>query len=1100
MRQSPPFVAALLFGCLALAAVHRPAWAFEPPVDKAGPLTVRIEGPTQVTQTGVALPLRVVIENAAEETIRGTVRLGLIDRWTARPAEPVPFQAAGKATTALVFQVTAAPGTYNALYPIHAYAEFQADGRSLAAHPILILETKLAHPPRASVTVPWRPVALAENGELALWRMPVQRSVVAVFGRQPKLMPVGWQGSEVTSRGATYLRRQTLDGQSRQVVAIHPPWWQGNVGTQWIEYPIALPGSGPITLHFANAVTPTGKGDGVTFRVHVLPLDAPAGKLGEVVYEHHTAAKTWSPAEADLSRFAGQTIRLQLESHPGPKNNTGWDQSYWAEPLLVAGNPPPAAPLPPAGTTGSRLLGKIACGGQEYEVRLWPGRRGLLDAVVGFSHGEHRLYFRGFQVRVLGGRIDDAASPISLEKTIEEPCQAGVRVRHRFAGYLGTFDVVVHLRVEQGVLKAGFSLENAPPPQPWQVVYLEDIAAGPWSDRLEQVYAGTGNVLRRPGEYRLGFDGHRLSTSFVGFDFAGGVSLVQASDVPPVALEIRPREAHASLHAEHQATLTFIPSGNVFEALKLWRTVNGLKPAGGVHKAAGRFVFDLWGGRYGASATALRRAFRYGLTDAMVVWHNWQRWGYDYRLPNLVPPNPRWGTLEEMRDLMAACREAGVPFALHDNYIDFYPDADGFSYPRQIAFHHDGTPVKAWLNKGRDAQSYRYRADAIAPLLNRNVQWLRQNMPPTAYFIDVWSSARPYDYWTADGRFFTAVQTRDTWGKLFASIRDTLGGDAPQISESGHDQLIGWLDGAQTNHLRVGKSLPGNYGWCVWDWPCDDAERTPWFDAAHHDRFVLHGAGYSVRYAGGLDPRLHGIYSDDYLATEVLTGHPAMVSQPFGRDVVRTYWLLGEWMRALALRTIERVEYVGGDLHRQHVTWSGGAEVWVNRGETDWDLDGRTLPQYGFLARVPGDRGTGEAALERRGGVVVEWAASPAHVYVHGRKLVAVKLPKADPLVARWNAEAKPIDFGAVVTADGCRLSRQDQGLLVVPLPADRARVAFAATIRWPKLPWSLPRPTLLEAIDEQGNVLSRQPIDPAAGQIEITGEGKAFGYRLRTR
>jgi hypothetical protein len=30
-----------------------------------------------------------------------------------------------------------------------------------------------------------------------------------------------------------------------------------------------------------------------------------------------------------------------------------------------------------------------------------------------------------------------------------------------------------------------------------------------------------------------------------------------------------------------------------------------------------------------------------------------------------------------------------------------------------------------------------------------------------------------------------------------------LGDSAPRISESGHDQLIGWLDGAQANHLRV---------------------------------------------------------------------------------------------------------------------------------------------------------------------------------------------------------------------------------------------------------------------------------------------------------
>ena len=46
---------------------------------------------------------------------------------------------------------------------------------------------------------------------------------------------------------------------------------------------------------------------------------------------------------------------------------------------------------------------------------------------------------------------------------------------------------------------------------------------------------------------------------------------------------------------------------------------------------------------------ALERAFRYGLTDAAVVWHNWQRWGYDYRLPEIYPPNPEWGTEKELQ-------------------------------------------------------------------------------------------------------------------------------------------------------------------------------------------------------------------------------------------------------------------------------------------------------------------------------------------------------------------------------------------------------------------------------------------------------------------
>ena len=177
-----------------------------------------------------------------------------------------------------------------------------------------------------------------------------------------------------------------------------------------------------------------------------------------------------------------------------------------------------------------------------------------------------------------------------------------------------------------------------------------------------------------------------------------------------------------------------------------------------------------------------------------------------------------------------------------------------------------------------------------------------------------------------------------------------LGNNAPQISESGHDQLIGWLDGAQTNHLRVDRPVPDHYySWSVWDIRCDDAERVPWFDFAHHDRFILHGAGYSGRYQAGLDARLHGIYSDDYIATEVLTGHPAMVSSPFGRDVVRKYWLTHDIMRALALRHIKQVTFVDDDLHHQYVQWSDGGHVWVNRGQSDWEVKGYVLPPYGFL-------------------------------------------------------------------------------------------------------------------------------------------------------
>jgi hypothetical protein len=350
------------------------------------------------------------------------------------------------------------------------------------------------------------------------------------------------------------------------------------------------------------------------------------------------------------------------------------------------------------------------------------------------------------------------------------------------------------------------------------------------------------------------------------------------------------------------------------------------------------------------------------------------------------------GSTEDFIALAAECKKNGVLFAPHDNYIDFYPDARGFSYD-EIAFSANGAPVKAWFNKGRQAQSYRWRADRLQPAMQSNIQSIRDHIAPTGYFIDVWSSAGPYDYWTRDGAFHDRLSTRKVWADTFTYIRNTFGDNAPQISESGHDQLIGALDGGQCNHLRVDTPPAGEMNWTVWNIKVADAERIPWYDAAHHDRFVLHGAGYENRYAGGLDTPMHGIYSDDYITTEVLDGHPAMVPTPMGRDVVRKYWLLHDLMRALALARFDTHEFAAGNLHRQRVKWENGGEVWVNRGADDWTADGHILPQYGFYARVPGPNGVTEAAIERRDGVIVEWSRSPQATYSNARPYVTDHLP-----------------------------------------------------------------------------------------------------------
>ncbi len=974
------------------------AWAYNPPVDTAGPLTVRIleptigsygaGGPVVLNRTEAPFTLTVALENSGAAALSGTVRLAVIDQWRVEPASR-PFQVTARGRSRLEFTVTVGEGTFNAHYPIHAFAEFVHDGRRMTAHPVLILQTRLANPPRARLPLEWRAVRVPAQGTMGLWRLPVRRDSARV-SRGAGLLTADAAESAPAVQTVTHAGREAL----RFALGPRPPSMLERAESVAVEYPLLLPNSGPIRFQCDVA----GRAAFSLF----------AGLVSAA--EHTSASDEWQRVGADLSRFAGQEITLRLEAE-------GAAPAYWGEPVIVAGTEPPlkTAVLTPA--TG---------------MRVTLGRRGILDSTIEFRN---KIRLSGFRVQVLGDRLDDR----SAAELAEVRQEGNHRIRHRFRSWAGDFDLMSELGVEGFALKVRFWLENEPPPRPWLPVYLEAVSAGPWSAPIRRIYAGAGNVIEKPKPFQAGFDGHRLATSFVGFEFEGGGAIVQGVDVPPDRLEFQDRIC--TLVAPHAQTLTFIAAPNAWDGAEVWRDINGRKASPGVAALAGRFVFDLWGRMpYREAARQLERAFRYGLTDAAVVWHNWQRWGYDYRLPDIFPPNPEGGTVEDFRELAGKCRKHGVLFAPHDNYIDFYPDAEGFTYD-DMAFNRDGTPRRAWYNSGRQAQSYRVRADRLRPFLERNVRLIRDRIAPNAYFIDVWSSMGPYDYWTRDGGFVPRTVTRQVWGESFAWIRELLDG-GPQISEAGHDQLIGWLDGAQANHLRVDSRGSG----FVWRIDCADAERIPWFDFAYHHLFALHGAGYQDRYAAGLDLREHGMYSDDYIATEVLTGHPAMVSVPFSRDVVRKYWLLHDLMRALAQKRIYDVRFVDGDLHRQHVQWENG-EVYVNRGATPWNVSGHTLPQYGFYARAGGV----ESAIEQG----AEWSISPSAVYV---------LPRGGKTTV-----------GGITTTGGVRLV----GDLLIPLPGSDS---FTVEVK----------ASSMEAIGEDGAVLRRI----SGGVVKV--EPGVFAYRLR--
>lgn len=381
----------------------------------------------------------------------------------------------------------------------------------------------------------------------------------------------------------------------------------------------------------------------------------------------------------------------------------------------------------------------------------------------------------------------------------------------------------------------------------------------------------------------------------------------------------------------------------------------------------------------------------YGLTDTLLIQHVWQRYGYDVRLPDIWPPRIEQGTLEELKETQIFCDKYGIPFGLHDNYIDFYPDADSFNYD-DIIINPDGLPQKAWYNPGPEAQSYRFRPDRFMPYAERNLNMIRKELMQTAYFTDVFSSIHIMDFFDSQGNFHSRAETLYYWNKYFDLVRAKFNNNAITISESGNDALIGHLDGADAILRRVTPTQE-NYSTVI---ASKDNEYVPWFDAVNHARFILHGVGYSDRYQGGISRALRGIESDDYISSEVLTGHAVMADLAMSvRGTVRKYWLLQNYARSIALDELANVEFIN-NIHRQIISWKSGVTVYVNRGVEDWELQDISipgvvgniiLPQFGFW--ITEDKNNSYGGVIRQNGQIIEFRVdNNKSFFVNGRQSV----------------------------------------------------------------------------------------------------------------
>ena len=247
---------------------------------------------------------------------------------------------------------------------------------------------------------------MPKGGTLGLWQMPVRRETAEIVGTGAES---GQNGAEVYDAASIFLygllpRSNGAREGIGMTLGMRPPSKREMVDAAAVEYPLSLPNAKPLQVDFAIA-------GNASFEVKATPFE---GGEASTLFQRSPQGIAWDPVSVNLDQYAGAKIRLRFEA----RGSSG--DAQWAEPTIIAGNPPQPPPFPPTGGE-PKLLGRA----DGCDVRLWPGTRGVLDAPVGFLCGDRKLFFRGFRVRVSGDSLEEWRASTELLKRARSRQPAG---------------------------------------------------------------------------------------------------------------------------------------------------------------------------------------------------------------------------------------------------------------------------------------------------------------------------------------------------------------------------------------------------------------------------------------------------------------------------------------------------------------------------------------------------------------------------------------------------------------------------------------------------------------------------------------------------
>ncbi len=813
------------------------------------------------------------------------------------------------------------------------------------------------------------------------------------FDGREHILGYKWQGFDDPS-GVYFVPEIGDDGRTQ--VFMHSPW-RGGIGVSFCDMRLRLPEVTRIRLAIEIALRATAQGsDGVTYRVL-----ADAKEL----FSEFTNARQWEAHDIDLSAYAGKTITLRLEVGPGPKRNSTDDWSLWGKAQISAGTD-----------------AQIAEAQERQKQAQAAERRRMLDRAAGEADLSLAALTTHRSSSVRPSLLGPAADSVRQEAGhLVFTCRAP--------------DETVAYRLDPAKGPAqGLTVEvDGKPLDPtpfagWPIVCFGDRrlqpgAAGLETKLLSQDVSGKTATLRygftdQPSggqavlEVKVSPEGKSLAVAAKAIEGEFGGFAWRLQGTRPVPTPFAPAaigrvvrgESYASVMTDWTVTSATVAegSGTIYTPLTDGRR-NRLSdtfyltvsrhypevlpnipnaPSPFLAELSRRVLLDMWDGSFAAHEEWLKEMARYGVDGFLIINHVWQRDGYDHSYPNTMPANASMGGDAGLKSLAQTAMALGHRFSVHENYYDYYPNAEAFRQA-DCALDPQGKTIPGWDNG-------QVRAVILKP--SKLMDYVREFSPQikerygcNADYHDIMPTWNvDYDAKAPGAGMIRA--TRAYSKEMFAFDRTLYGG--PVVCEAAHAEQSGDYDGG-CNHGVDTYRTPAAVGFEV---------------LKVHPVMSNHGFGYYERWLPwGYGPGWNTYVMtererDKYRATQVAFGRTGFIGQQLMKSphaVVKEYYLMQAFARAYTGRLVQRIRYATkegawidagtaallGELSRIEVEYEGGQRVWANLSDEPWQVGGRTLPAHS--AATDGPRAKAFTALKN--GQIADFASYESTVYADAR-------------------------------------------------------------------------------------------------------------------